>query len=167
MARWLGRFSIRTFMGLVIVTIAALALSYAARTLIDAGSDAREAARAAMLTRASRGLLRTILPARLERGSILTLGGAEPAGATTLSTIAASRQAFDEGYRAVQRQLRDLNMPSVDRTLGHLEAAGAALNALRPPSMRPCACRRRNATRPSSPPLWPPSRSCWTRWTPA
>jgi len=96
MSRWLGRFSIRTLLCLVIVIMACMALGNAVRSLVDARAQAARAARAVTLTEASQGLLRAILPLRLERGSSLALGGEAPADAKTLSTVAGSRQALTE-----------------------------------------------------------------------
>ena len=90
MTHWLGRFSIRTLLCLVIVIMACMALGDAVRTLIAAQSEATAAVRAVTLTQASQGLLKAILPLRLERGSTLALGGEAPADAKTLSAIAAS-----------------------------------------------------------------------------
>lgn len=119
-------------MGFVIVSTALMALGYAARALIAAQVLTVEAREVETLTHASRGLLRTILPLRLERGSSLALGGEAPADPVTLSTIAKSRQAVSENFRQAQVFLRDLDTPSVTATLGRLEAAHADMAALRP-----------------------------------
>ncbi|MGU3660651.1 MULTISPECIES: methyl-accepting chemotaxis protein [unclassified Methylobacterium] len=132
MTRWLGRFSIRTLLSLVIVIMACMALVNAVRTLVDERAQAMGAVRAVTLTQASQGLLRTILPLRLERGSTLALGGEAPADAKTLSTIAGSRQALIENYRQAQRSLSDLAEPTVSATLDRLNAAQEAMAALRP-----------------------------------
>ncbi|MBN4097422.1 HAMP domain-containing methyl-accepting chemotaxis protein [Methylobacterium sp. OT2] len=132
MTRWLGRFSIRTLLCLVIVIMACMALGNAVRTLVDARARAAGAARALTLTQASQGLLRTILPLRLERGSTLALGGEAPADAKTLSTIAGSRQALTEHYGRARRSLGDLAEPAVSATLERLSTAQAAMADLRP-----------------------------------
>jgi methyl-accepting chemotaxis protein len=119
-------------MGFVIVSTALLALGYAARALIAAQAQTVEALEVETLTHASRGLLRTILPLRLERGSSLALGSEAPADPVTLSTIAKSRQAMSENFRQAQIFLRDLDTPSVTATLGRLEAAHTGMEALRP-----------------------------------
>ena len=132
MSRWLGRFSIRTLLCLVIVIMACMALGNAVRSLVDARAQAARAARAVTLTEASQGLLRAILPLRLERGSSLALGGEAPADAKTLSTVAGSRQALTENYRRAQRSLSDLAEPAVSATLDRLTTAQEAMAALRP-----------------------------------
>ncbi|MGT2481262.1 methyl-accepting chemotaxis protein [Methylobacterium oryzae CBMB20] len=132
MTRWLGRFSIRTLLCLVIVIMACMALGNAIRTSVDARAQATAAARAVTLTRASQGLLRAILPLRLERGSTLALGGDAPADAKTLSTVASSRQALVENYRRAQASLNELAEPAVGATLDRLTAAADAMAALRP-----------------------------------
>ena len=132
MTLWLGRFSIRTLLCLVIVIMACMALGDAVQTLVDARSQAKAADRAVTLTQASQGLLKAILPLRLERGSTLALGGEAPADAKTLSTIAASRQAMIENYRRAQRSLNDLAEPAVGATLDRLNAAQDVMAALRP-----------------------------------
>jgi hypothetical protein len=147
MTLWLGRFSIRTLLCLVIVMMACMALGDAVQTLVDARSQAKAADRAVTLTRASRGLLKAILPLRLERGSTLALGGEAPADAKTLSTIAASRQAMIENYRRAQRSLNDLAEPAVGATLDRLNAAQDVMAALRPASTRPWGCRKPGVTR--------------------
>ncbi|MBP1180830.1 methyl-accepting chemotaxis protein [Methylobacterium sp. PvR107] len=132
MTLWLGRFSIRTLLCLVIVIMACMALGDAVRTLIDARSQATAADGAVTLTQASRGLLKAILQLRIERGSTIALGGEAPADTKTLSTIAASRQATIENYRRAQHSLRDLAEPAVGATLGRLNEAQAVMAAVRP-----------------------------------
>ena len=130
--RWLGRFSIRTLMCLVIGVMALMTLGYAVRTLIDAREQAAQSREAATLAHASRALLKTILPLRLERGSTLALGGQEPAAADTLSTIANSRKEMIANFQQSQRLLSGLDVPAVAATLDRLNAAQDAMNALRP-----------------------------------
>ncbi len=55
MSRWLGRFSIRTLLCLVIVIMACMALGNAVRSLVDARAQAARAARAVTLTEARSG----------------------------------------------------------------------------------------------------------------
>ncbi|MEG9529352.1 MAG: methyl-accepting chemotaxis protein, partial [Hyphomicrobiales bacterium] len=132
MTHWLGRFSIRALLCLVIVIMACMALGGAVRTLVDARAQVTAAVRAVTLTQASQGLLKTILPLRVERGSTLALGGEAPADEKTLSAIAASRQAMIENDRRAQRSLNDLAEPAVGATLPRLNAARDAMAALRP-----------------------------------
>ena len=131
MTHWLGRFSIRALLCLVIVIMACMALGGAVRTLVDARAQVTAAVRAVTLTQASQGLLKTILPLRVERGSTLALGGEAPADEKTLSAIAASRQAMIENDRRAQRSLNDLAEPAVGATLPRLNAARDAMAALR------------------------------------
>ncbi|WP_457107462.1 methyl-accepting chemotaxis protein [Methylobacterium sp. P5_C11] len=132
MIRWLGRFSIRTLLCLVIVVMACMALGNAVATCLDARVQATAASRAVTLAQASQGLLRAILPLRIERGSTLALGGAAPADAKSLTTIAASREATIESYRRAQGSLNALAEPAVGATLGRLREAQDAMAALRP-----------------------------------
>ena len=163
MIRWLGRFSIRTLLCLVIVIMACMALGDAVRTLFDARARASGATRAVTLTQASQGLLRAILPLRIERGSTLALGGAAPADAKSLSTIAASREATIENYRRAQVSLNALAEPAVGATLGRLREAQDAMAALRPRVERLSGSRRLSVTRRFCPPRCPPSRVWWMR----
>ena len=119
-------------MGTVIVTLAFLSLSYAVRALIDTRAQTALSGTTVTLAHASRDLLQTILPLRLERGSTLALDGQEPADADTLSTIATSRQALITRFHPVLARLRNLDLPSVTAMLGRLEAAYEAMDALRP-----------------------------------
>ena len=130
--QWLGRVSIRTLMCLVIGVMALMALGYAARTLFDAQEQVAQSRKAATLAQASRSLLKTILPLRLERGSTLALGGEAPAAFDTLATIANNRKQLVENFQRSQALLKDVDVPAVTATLGRLNAAQEALDALRP-----------------------------------
>ncbi|MCJ2060000.1 methyl-accepting chemotaxis protein [Methylobacterium sp. J-048] len=130
--RWLGRFSIKTLLCLVIGVMALMLLSYTATALLNAREQAEQADRAVTLAHTSRRLLKTILPLRIERGSSLALGGQEPAGPDTLSAISANRQAMIESFDRVQALLNQQAVPAVTATTARLIAAHEAVNALRP-----------------------------------
>lgn len=93
-------------------------LSYAANSLIDARLQTVQAQEAVTLARASRTLLKAILPLRLERGSTLALGSEPPADSETLSVISTNRQAMVENYQRAQALLREQDVPAVKATLG-------------------------------------------------
>ncbi|SFM74450.1 methyl-accepting chemotaxis protein [Methylobacterium pseudosasicola] len=130
--RWLGRVSIKTLLCLVIGALALMLLSYTTTALIHAREQAEQADRAVTLAHASRRLLKTILPVRIERGSTLALGSEEPAGPDTLSVIATNRKAIAESFARAQVLLHEQDVPAVTATVGRLNAAHEALNALRP-----------------------------------
>jgi len=130
--RWLGLFSIRTLLCLVIAALAVMLLSYTTTALVSAQEQARQADLAVTLAHTSRRLLKTILPLRLERGSTLALGSQEPAGPNTLSAIATNRQAMIESFARAQDLLHEQTVPAVTATVTRLNAAHEAVNALRP-----------------------------------
>ncbi len=119
-------------MSAAIFSMAAMLLAYTADALIDARSQTRQAQEAVTLSRASRQLLKTILPVRLERGASLVLGGEAAADTDSLAALATNREAMIAGFNAVQDLLRGQDVPAVSATLGRLNAAQDATNALRP-----------------------------------
>jgi methyl-accepting chemotaxis protein len=129
---WLGRVSIKTLLCLVIGALALMLLGYTTTALLQAREQARQADRAVTLAQASRRLLKTILPLRLERGSTLALSSAEPAGPETLALIATNRQASVSSFDQAQILLRQQDVPAVTATLTRLNATYESLNALRP-----------------------------------
>jgi hypothetical protein len=70
-----GRLSVGALMGVAILAMASMLLTYAATGLIEAHRQAGQAGQAVTLAQASRSLLKTLLPLRLERGSSRALGG--------------------------------------------------------------------------------------------
>ncbi|KQS85976.1 chemotaxis protein [Methylobacterium sp. Leaf361] len=130
--RWLGYVSIRVVMCTTILAMAMMLLAYAGNALFDARLQARQARDAVTLTRASRQLLGTILPTRLERGAALALGGDASADPESLKAYATNRDAMVAGFASVQDLLRDRDLPSVTATMARLNAAQDAVNLLRP-----------------------------------
>ena len=116
----------------MIFVMALLLLSNAFGSLIQARLQARQAGEAVTLSQASRALLRTILPLRLERGATLALGGDGSADAETLATVAKNREAAEASLRTVQGLLSALDVPAVAATRSRLNAAQEAVQALRP-----------------------------------
>nr|WP_182592001.1 methyl-accepting chemotaxis protein [Methylobacterium fujisawaense] len=128
----LGIFSIRAIMLTIIIVMAVMLLGYSGDNLVSAHLTAQQAREAVSLSRASRHLLKTILPVRLERGSSLTLGGEDVADSDSLAAIATNREAMITNLKVVLDLLRDQNVPAVTATLNRLHAAQEAVNALRP-----------------------------------
>jgi len=115
----------------VIGSMTIILLIYVTDSLILAREQAREADKVVTLAHASRSLLKTILPLRLERGSVLALGSAEPASSEILAVIARARREADENAQASDMLLRRLDDPAVAATLDRMSAARNALTALR------------------------------------
>jgi hypothetical protein len=111
--QWLGRVSIKTLLCLVIGALALMLLGYTTTALLQAREQAQQADRAVTLAQASRRLLKTTLPLRLERGSTLALSSAEPAGPETLALIATNRQASVSSFDQAQILLRQQDVPAV------------------------------------------------------
>ncbi|WP_446721488.1 methyl-accepting chemotaxis protein [Methylobacterium sp. DCY52] len=112
--------------------MALMLLAHTTGSLVEARMQAREATEAVTLAQASRALLKTILPLRLERGAALALGGEGAAEPDILSGIATSREAMRASFRTARDLLGALDVPSVSATLGRLNAAQEAMQALRP-----------------------------------
>ena len=130
--RLLSYLSIRAAMCTTIFAMALMLLGYAGNSLIDARHQTQQAQSAVTLTRASRQLLKTILPARLERGAALALGGDAAADAEGLRAYAVNREAMIAGFKSLQDLLQNQDLPAVSATLARLNAAQDAANRLRP-----------------------------------
>ncbi|MCJ2090146.1 methyl-accepting chemotaxis protein [Methylobacterium sp. E-005] len=128
----LGRLSVRATMCVAIFAMALMLLTGAVGSLVEARLQVRQAAEAVTLAQASRALLKTILPLRLERGSALALGAETPADPDTLSGVATYRESMLASFRTAQDLLQALDVPSVSATLARLNAAQEAVQALRP-----------------------------------
>jgi len=112
--------------------MALMLLTNTTGSLIEARVQVRQAMEAVTLAQASRALLKTILPLRLERGASLALGGENPADTDTLSGVATNREAMLASFRTAQELLHALDVPAVSATLSRLNAAQEAVQALRP-----------------------------------
>ncbi|WCS25767.1 methyl-accepting chemotaxis protein [Methylobacterium sp. NMS14P] len=112
--------------------MALMLLGYAGNALIDARLQAQQAQAAVTLTRASRQLLKTILPTRLERGAALALGGDASADPDSLKAYATYREAMIAGFKSFQDLLQNQSVPAVTATVARLNAAQDAVNLLRP-----------------------------------
>ncbi|MGU3465899.1 methyl-accepting chemotaxis protein [Methylobacterium sp. C33D] len=130
--RWLGYFSIKVVMCTTIFSMALMLLGYAGNALVEARLQAQQADVAVTLTRASRQLLKTILPTRLERGAALALSGDAAADPDSLKAYATNRDAVIANFRSLQDLLKDRDLPAVTVTIARLIAAQDAVNRLRP-----------------------------------
>ena len=129
----LFRSSIGTTMCLVLLALGLVVLSYGTTSLIEAREQARQSQTVVTLARASRTLLRTLLPMRLERGTTLqALAADEAIDPATGKALAGNRDLVNAGLADLTASLQDQDLPTVRATLARLEAARLALVALRP-----------------------------------
>jgi methyl-accepting chemotaxis protein/hemoglobin-like flavoprotein len=130
--RWLGRFSIRATMSLVLGILALMLLGYAAAALVGARDEAVTADRAVALAHTSRRLLKTILPLRLERGLTLSLSADAPAQAEIVSALAARRQDITASIARLHLHLDGSTIDGVKETLARIDQLHQAVATLRP-----------------------------------
>ncbi|MCJ2135951.1 methyl-accepting chemotaxis protein [Methylobacterium sp. J-026] len=120
-------------MCLVLSAMGLIVLSYATIALMEVHGQAREAARVGTLTQVSRTALQGLLATRLARGIALQGNASEtPLDAASVSDFETNDQRVDSAVVHIATLLRDQDLPSVTVPLGELQAARAALAALRP-----------------------------------